>query len=41
MRGAIPPFPQYVMTRFLAKHRDNFNFTYNHVYYIIRQLNAP
>jgi hypothetical protein len=27
MRGAIPPFPQYVlMAWYLVKYRDNFNF---------------
>jgi hypothetical protein len=28
MRGAIPPFPQYVFIAWcLVKHRDNFTFT--------------
>jgi hypothetical protein len=33
MRGAIPPFPQYVFTAWcLVKHRDNFTFLlYKHV----------
>jgi len=28
MRGATPPLPQYVMTWFLVKHRDNSTFTF-------------
>jgi hypothetical protein len=34
MRGAIPPLPQYAfMAWYLAKHRDNFTFTFLYLYH--------